>query len=205
MKWNKENQVPVEGTYTPLRIPGTELMQEVKKDLLDTVRDNTLWSHIQRSNAWDLLAGKTGMTFDEYLKGHFYRTEDTYNLQPMLLIELMYAASRFMPVERKELFLDIIGDTTLLGRIFEGLSTGDEMDLLSRVYFCESDEDVWDILLEGTGNPRHFVRGYAGFPLGLAGDDSFFSPARTVSRERLCRFVLYMTSHGANMDQLLFD
>lgn len=198
VKWNKEKQAPVEGTFARLNIPGKELMEKFRLILTEKWEDRGLWTHLGRSDMADLLANE-GLTLDEYLLNHLYRTEDTYNYQPCVLYLLLRAASEFMPEERRERFLYMLG----MDALRKGMSVSDEMDFLCRLYYCESDEDVWDILLEGIGDPRYFAYGYGGDPFADCAFDPFFP--QKIREERLRRYVVYMASNGVDMDRLIFD
>ena len=187
MKWDKDKQTPIEGTYTKLQISGRDILVWVKHDCLVTCSQVELWQSTQDSDTFAFLT-KPGATFDDYLLEHRYWDSDE-----SVLYELMYGASQFMPKDRKDRFLDLAGMCTVLGTILSGLSAREEMDLLSRLYFCESDEDVWDVLLDGYGQPTDFLKGYAGF---FSEDDFYLIVPRTASDERLRRFVIYLASHG---------
>ena len=104
-------------------------------------------------------------------------------------------------------FRDLGGYTAIDGRAVRngllyrssapGLMNEEELNLLSRLYFCESDEDLWDVLLDGYGEPQYFLKGYAGMREGILPEYGRFPDAlRTADDERLRRFVVYMTSHN---------
>lgn len=70
---------------------------------------------------------------------------------------------------------------------FKGSMSGMQ-DILCRLYFCDSEEDIWDMVLEGLGDVDSFIFTYAGYPGRHALDDR----VRTASPERLERFCRYI-------------
>ncbi|MBR6055117.1 MAG: hypothetical protein IKP46_07250 [Bacteroidales bacterium] len=82
--------------------------------------------------------------------------------------------------------------------------------LTSRVFLCETQEDIWDILLEGIGNPREFVytycgmsRGWPNYPYGTLLPKE--ERGLTYSISRLWCFIKYMIAHNVKPDNILFD
>ena len=59
-----------------------------------------------------------------------------------------------------------------------------KQDTLCRLYFCDGEEDIWDMLRDGLGDTDSFIRTYAGYSAG--------KPGLTASPERLERFCEYM-------------
>lgn len=192
MKWDKENRAPIEGTFTPLNIPGETIVNLFKQGLVIP------WEKTRARDAIEKLSAP-GITFDDYLLGHQYDS-----IEEDILCEMLYAATDFMSKERADRLLDIIGLTTDQSSLLSGLTERKEMDVLCRLYYCESDEDVWDILLDGYGDPRAFVTTYAGIPFMLNDSKPLFPPAVTASEERLRRYVIYMASNGMDMNKLMF-
>lgn len=57
-------------------------------------------------------------------------------------------------------------------------------ELYMRLYFCDGEKDIWDMLQDGLGDTDSFIRTYAGYSAG--------KPGLTASSERLDRFCEYM-------------
>ena len=187
MKWDNERLVPLEGTYTPLGISGASVLEWVRKDMPNISQVTEEWFILLVE-----LLSKPGYTFDDYLLEHRY-----WSLDEDMLFELMYGASQFMPKDRRDRFLDVVGVSNMFSTVFSDLQLWEELNLLSRLYFCESDEDLWDVLLDGYGEPQYFLKGYAGMREGILPEYGRFPDApRTADDERLRRFVVYMTSHN---------
>ena len=205
MKWDRINQVPVKGTYTPLVIPGEAIMKQVRKDWDNednNSHDDSLWSFVKKCPTVELLENG-GITFDEFLLRHLYRNKDLDEYGLDFLYELMFCAVDSMPQERKDRVLDLISDSTYMWSILDVLPRDEEMNMLSRIYFCESDEDVWDILLDGYGDPLLLVRAYSGVPVTTSWGKVLFPPARTASPERLRSFLIYIATNCKNYKELL--
>lgn len=205
MKWDNVNYVPVEGTYTPLAIPGEGIMKQVRKDWDNednNSHDDSLWSFVKKCPTVELLENG-GITFDEFLLRHLYRNKDLDEYGLDFLYELMFCAVDFMPQERKDRVLDLISDSTYMWSILDVLPRDEEMNILSRIYFCESDEDVWDILLDGYGDPLLLVRAYSGVPVTTSWGKELFPPARTASPERLRRFLIYIANNCEDFKELM--
>lgn len=205
MKWDNVNQVPIEGTYTPLAIPGEAIMKQVRKDWDNednNSHDDSLWSFVKKCPTVELLENG-GITFDEFLLRHLYRNKDLDEYGLDFLYELMFCAVDFMPQERKDRVLDIISDSTYMWSILDVLPRDEEMNILSRIYFCENDEDVWDILLDGYGDPLLLVRAYSGVPVTTSWGKELFPPARTASQERLRRFLIYIGTNCKDFKELI--
>lgn len=205
MKWDRINQVPVKGTYTPLVIPGEAIMKQVRKDWDNednNSHDDSLWSYVKKCHTVELLENG-GITFDEFLLRHLYRNKDLDEYGLDFLYELMFCAVDFMPQERKDRVLDLISDSTYMWSILDVLPRDEEMNMLSRIYFCESDEDVWDILLEGYGDPLLLVRAYSEVPVTTSSGKELFPPARTASQERLRRFLIYIGTNCKDFKELI--
>ena len=72
----------------------------------------------------------------------------------------------------------------LEGRLVMKTSWPAKQDTFCRLYFCDSEEDIWDMLRDGLGDTESFIRTYAGYSAG--------KPGLTASSERLDRFCKYM-------------
>lgn len=77
-------------------------------------------------------------------------------------------------------------------------------DVPCRLYFCETEEDIWDMLLDGIGNPCDFVYAYGGFSRGY--DFCLYTEilekrlrALTCDDRRLRRYIIYMTRKHVDM------
>ena len=83
-------------------------------------------------------------------------------------------------------YLDILSLTTSFWRDCSKPFTA--TDVLCRFYFCDREEDVYDILLDGSGDPKTFVDAF-----GFQGKPSDgMPPPFTASQERLIHFLRYM-------------
>lgn len=205
MKWDNVNQVPIEGTYMPLAIPGEAIMKLVREDWDNednNCHEDSLWSFVKKCPTVELLENG-GISFDDFLLRHMYRNNDLEEYGLDLLYELMFCAADYMPQERKDRFLDLISDSTYMWSIIDVLPRDEEMNVLSRVYFCENDEDVWDILLDGYGDPLLLVRAYSGVPITSSWGKELFPPARTASPERLRRFLIYIATNCKDFNELM--
>lgn len=197
MKWDNDNQVPVEGTYMPLAIPGEAIMKLFREDWdseENRCHEDSLWSVVKDCPTLDYLE-HGGITLEEFLIRHLYLNKDIEEYAMEILYEILFCAASFMSQERKDRFLDIIGDSTYMWSILDVLPRDEEMNILSRIYFSESDEDVWDILLDGYGDPLYLVRAYSGVPVTTSYGKELFPPARTASPERLRRFLIYIAAN----------
>ena len=182
MKWDNICQIPVAGTYTPPGISGVSVVNRVRLSGTHLITK-------ERISVLTELFSKPGYTFDDFLLEHRYRGLDDYSL-----LALMSEAAKSMPQDRRDRFLDVIDGSTLCSTILLDLLPSQKMELMNRLYFCERDEDVWDILLDGYGEPQYFLKGYAGMKEGILPEYERFTAApRTAGNERLRRFVIYMT------------
>ena len=83
-------------------------------------------------------------------------------------------------------YLDILSLTTSFWRDCSKPFTA--ADVLCRFYFCDTEEDLYDILLDGSGDPKTFVDAF-----GFQGNPSDgMPPPFTASKERLIHFLRYM-------------
>ena len=61
-------------------------------------------------------------------------------------------------------------------------------ELYMRLYFCDSEEDIWDMVREGLGVEDSFLYAYAGYPSANARQTA----PLTASEDRLLRFGEYV-------------
>lgn len=153
MRWDRERNLPVEGTYRLKGLLGDEyFLSGAHKELND----------------------------DELADVFYYALWDAYesydNDNPMKWFILDYKLG----------YLDILSLTTSFWRDCSKPFT--EADVLCRFYFCDKEEDVYDILLDGSGDPITFVDAF-----GFQGKPSDgMPPPFTASKERLIHFLQYM-------------
>lgn len=184
MKWDNENKVPVEGTYTPIGISGEIVLKQLKGEYLGS---DVQWEQDVRTHlsAFSI----EGLSLDEFMSQHKYRNIE---VRLPLMEELLHLTACFKTKAVADHLSDIVDSVTLMSRIFDGVTGDERADLLCRLYFCEKEEDFWDIFLEGVGNPMDWARSYAGER--VSGHTT-----KTVSDERFKRFIKYMELKGISL------
>ena len=196
MKWDSVNSCPIPGTYTPMNIPASEIMDECRRvrkqggSLLGDEIESILDSQVK--------------TVDEFFLQKKYMGLSRQSLNEDLPILLNMTHKYHSP----EMAAHIID---LTDGILDLLCMNDaDGSLTSRVVFCETEEDIWDILLEGIGNPREFVytysgtsRGYPKYPYGTILPKE--ERGLTYSISRLWHFIQYMIGHNVKPNNILFD
>ena len=184
MKWDNEHKVPIEGTYMPLAIPGEEILGQLRADYLGSDKD---WENVEKG---DLSAFSVEeLSVDEFMLQHRYRNIEG---RLPLMEELIHQTARFKSQDVACHLSDIVDSVTSMSKILDELSLEEKVDLLCRLYFCEKEEDFWDILLDGIGNPMDWARSYMGEM--LAGHTP-----KTADDERFGRFVRYMELKGRSI------
>lgn len=141
------------------------------------------------------------LTIDDFFLQRKHRElQDIYDMEVLLLLSSYYRSE-----EMKLHIWDVIGGLLDFPRWDE-----ERCNVPCRLYFCDSVEDIWDMLLDGIGNPRDFVYAYGGFSRGY--EDCRYGEilekrlrALTFNEERLRRYLLYMTTKHVDMKKLLFD
>lgn len=98
---------------------------------------------------------------------------------------LPYVLSSGLPLDKAmaDHYRDIVS-----GKIRFRASRPDMENILCRLYFCDSEEDIWEIVKEGHGDIDSFVFTYAGY------GDADGEPIMTASPGRLERFCDYLDS-----------
>ncbi len=194
MKWDSVNSCPVPGTYKPLNLPGSLVMTEKKK--CEATKNglyvpDTIVPYFEDET----------LTIDDFFLQRKHRElQDIYDMEVLLLLSSYYRSE-----EMKVHIWDVIGGLLDFPRW-----DNEQCDVPCRLYFCESVEDIWDMLLDGIGNPRDFVYAYGGFSRGY--EDCRYGVilekrlrALTCDDGRLRRYIMYMTSQHVEMKTLLFD
>lgn len=194
MKWDSAKGCPIPGTYKPLNLPGSLVMTEKKK--CEATKNglyvpDTIVPYFEDEP----------LTIDDFFLQRKHRElQDIYDMEVLLLLSSYYRSE-----EMKLHIWDVIGGLLDFPRWDE-----ERCDVPCRLYFCDSVEDIWDMLLDGIGNPRDFVYAYGGFSRGY--EDCRYGEilekrlrALTFNEERLRRYILYMTTKHVDMKKLLFD
>lgn len=190
MKWDSAKGCPIPGTFKPLNIPSSVAMEEI--DNPDGLRfcSDELLPYFKDSE----------LSVDDFFLQKKYRELSGDGFADVMTLLLISA--KYRDLEMAKQFYDIYAGNPNLLPLFQEHNG----DLPCRLYFCEKQEDIWDILLEGIGNPRDFVYVYSGvsrsFPNILLPEEE---RSLTYSEDRLGRFVEYMISHGINLNNILFD
>ena len=190
MKWDLGNNCPIEGTYKPLNLPASIVM-DAKKQREGLYVPDTIASFFKDGN----------LTIDEFFLQHRHKDlADINDMEVLLLISSYYRSE-----EMKVHIWDAIGGLLDFPRWDE-----EKCDVPCRLYFCEEVEDIWDMLLDGIGNPRDFVYAYGGFSRGY--EDCRYGEilekrlrALTCDNARLRRYIIYMTNNNLEMKKILFD
>ena len=194
MKWDAQNNCPIEGTYKPLNLPASLVMKEKRK--CESTKNGlyvpeTIVPYFEDGT----------LTIDNFFLQHKHKElDDILDMEVLLLLSSYYRSE-----EMKVHIWDVIGGLLDFPRWDDK-----QCDVPCRLYLCESVEDIWDMLLDGLGNPRDFVYAYGGFSRGY--EDCHYGEilekrlrALTCDDERLRRYILYMTSQHVEMKTLLFD
>ena len=190
MKWDSINSCPVPGTYKPLNLPGSVVMEEI--DNPDGLRfcSDELLPYFKDSE----------LSVDDFFLQKKYRALSGDGFADVMTLLLISA--KYRDLEMAKHFYDIYAGNQNLLPLFQEHNG----DLPCRLYFCEKQDEIWDILLDGFGNPRDFVYVYSGMSRRLP---NILLPKEeremTCGEERLRRFVEYMISHGINLNNILFD
>lgn len=197
MKWDHKKGCPILGTYKPLDLPGSIVLQEKK------VCEETGTGLCIPDKIASLFEGGLA-TVDEFFKEHLYK-----DMEDMLDIECLLALScRYRSYETKLHIWAVLGGSLDFDCLLDCLHDKNS-DIPSRFYFCETEEDIWDILLDGCGKPREFVYAYSGISRGWPCPYGTLLPKEyrgcVYSEERLRRFMKYMISNDCNINNILFD
>ena len=190
MKWDSINSCPVPGTYKPLNLSGSVVMEEIDNPDGLCFCSDELFPYFKDSE----------LSVDDFFLQKKYRELSGDGFADVMTLLLISA--KYRDLEMAKHFYDIYAGNQNLLPLFQEHNG----DLPCRMYFCETQEDIWDILLNGIGNPRDFVCVYSGmsrrFPNILLPEEE---RSLTYSEDRLGRFVEYMISHDINLNNILFD
>lgn len=190
MKWDSANSCPVPGTYKPLNLSGSVVMEEIDNPDGLCFCSDELFPYFKDSE----------LSVDDFFLQKKYRELSGDGFADVMTLLLISA--KYRDLEMAKYFYDIYAGNQNLLPLFQEHNG----DLPCRLYFCETQEDIWDILLNGIGNPRDFVYVHSGvsrdYPKTLLPEEE---RGLTYSEDRLKCFVQYMVLHDINLNNILFD
>ena len=141
-----------------------------------------------------------GLDWDElFLSGkhHEIPEDELYSTLDHVLLDLLRSGAVSMEIE--DFCLDILnGNISLLnygkshwcGRKEEIT----DADVYARIYFCDTENDIFDIILDGAGYPTSLLETF-GY-VEPEEESDYIAPRETASSERLKRFEEYLAAHN---------
>lgn len=140
-----------------------------------------------------------GLDWDDFfLSGKHQEIPDDERYTTLDHVILDLLRSRAVSMEMEDFCLDLLnGNISLLnygkshwrGRKEEIT----DADVYARIYFCDTENDIFDIILDGAGDPTSLLETF-GY-VEPEEESDYIAPRETASPERLKRFEEYLAAH----------
>lgn len=185
MKWDASTQRPFffDGYMMP-NVMNEKSFNDFVDDLVDEYyRDSDVDTILQISDSIKNSFKAVGFNVERYMLNHTWKVIDNIQIRFRLIDEFILRSFRdleildYISYYNSVAFLDRDGKERGLLMDIRDLSQ-DDIDILCRLYFCETETDVWDMYVDGIGS----IHDMCGF--------------YTDSDDRL-QFLLYLYHHEA--------